>query len=151
MRQGVIYDSDFIMNLFVVQQLLWHWLVGWQLLVRHWSALLALWLSKRYRFHFNLFDFVSNVFALGLSIIGLAFLSVGIVNNLCTNHLYYCTWLYCTAGHYLAPAWPCSKTSLTFSGPTLLPWLVVAPCPHPLALQLGNGKNSSCRIYFYPN
>ena len=31
---------------------------------------------------------------------------LSVVNNLCPDHLFCCTHLHCTTGHYLTPAWP---------------------------------------------
>ena len=101
------------MNLFV----LWPFF-AFSSLVWHWSDFLALWLP---------FIFVSNSVTLSSAMTGMAFSSDDsvVVNNLCTNHLYYCTQLHCTTGQL---------------------WTTVALCPRTLALQEGRGKKCGVTV-----
>ena len=66
-----------------------HWhlflLVGWELLVWHWSAFLALWLSQ------NVVTFQPVWLCLQYFCSGFGIFDLGVVNDSCTHHLYYCT------------------------------------------------------------
>ena len=90
-------DKTWIMNLFVLlvwQYLRWPWylflLVGWELLVCHWSAFLALWLSTHGGYISN-FLALSPIFLLLVWQIWLfSPFDLGVVNDSCTEHIYYC-------------------------------------------------------------
>ena len=72
----------------------------------------------------------------------LSVFDLGVVNNLCTDHLYLTTEHNCT-GHYLAPAWPqfCPQNLSNFKcSPSPDEELWPLTHIHPLALQEGRGK-----------
>ena len=73
-------------------------------LVWHWSAFLALWLSTHGGYISN-FLALSPIFLLLVWQIWLfSPFYLGVVNDSCTEHIYYCKQMDCTAGQYLALA-----------------------------------------------